>query len=238
MHLKMLLWKDFRQQRGFLAGAIISLLIPYVIALGAHLTYRLRALEDVGSAVVITGGQAVSAWYRFYEAASLVDVFLSGLLIAFFAGNAIAGERADRSAEFFAYQPLSKRSVLLSKFLVSAGLSAAVLGVCVVGMWAYPWVSGGPIKLPSAEENATFFATCLAMFGVAWGVSSFVRSASYAAAAGVCVPICLGVMLALIFEGASGGESSTGASYSVVAGVVGLASFASGTVYYVRRVEP
>ena len=116
MHLKSLLWKDFRQQRGFLIAAAIALLIPYVIASGCSLT-RSATESAVGES-----GEIVEAPAQFFRAAAMTDICLAVILIPFFAGNAIAGERGDRSAEFFAYLPITKRESLASKLIVAVAL--------------------------------------------------------------------------------------------------------------------
>jgi len=221
MHLKMLMWKDFRQQTGFLIGAIIVLLIPHLIAAGTHVQNHF-------------GDHRVENWYVFYEAACIADVLLAALLIAFFAGNAIAGERSDGSADFFAYLPVPKRTSTLSKLLVAVALSSAILALCV----AISSMFSREGRSPRPTEVKVFFATLIAMFGVAWGVSSFVRSAAYAAASGICVPIALGIMLALISADTPEGKVAASASYSVVATVLGIAVLTAGTIYYVKRVEP
>lgn len=225
MYLRMLIWKDFRQQAGFLTGALTILAVPYVIAVGAHLTNHF-------------GEHRIEEWYRFYQAASIADLMLSAVLVAFFAGNAIAGERSDGSAAFFAPLPVAKTRSTASKLAVSMSLAIATLALCEAIWWCF-WLSGDdPSYAPRRMEAFVFFATCLTMFGVAWGVSSFVRSAAYAAAAGVCVPVCLGVTLAILAEQAGETGSQAGALYCVLASAVGLVSLASGTVYYLRRIEP
>jgi len=222
MHLKTLLWKDFRHQTGFLVGAIVVLLIPYVIALGAYIA---NYFSD----------QRVAEGLRFYEGASIADVMLASLLVAFFAGNAIAGERSDGSAEFFSYLPISKRASALSKLIVSLGLVVIILTFCIAVPFMF-WTSGSAsADRPNASEARVFLATCAAMFGVAWCASSFVRSATYAAATGLCVPIALGVTLALISDA---GFPSAGELYWVLASVLGVAGVIAGTTYYIQRVEP
>jgi len=224
MHLKMLMWKDFRQQARFLVASLLLLLVPYVIA-----------------AIIFTvtrgGEQNAVSWFDYIRAASMADISIGVVLFGFFPANAIAGERATGSAEFFVPLPIRPVDAVLSKALVSLALSIAVLGTCVG--FTYLSFSAGPREPgPSGEESYIFFVTLVAMFGVAWLVSSFASSATYAAAAGFCVPICFGVTIGLLFENLGVPGSQLGSIYAGSCLVLGLGGFAGGTWYYVRRVEP
>lgn len=224
MQLKMLIWKDFRQQARFLVASGFLLLVPYLIT-------------AIVFAVVQSGEQPHVRWIDFLRGASLASLMISIVLFGFFPANAIAGERADRSAEFFAYLPIRRADAVLSKAAVALALSTAVLGTCV-GLAYLSMAVGRNEPGPSGKEGYLFFATLVAMFGIAWFVSSFASSATYAAAAGISVPICFAVTFGLLLENLGIPGSRVGNIYAVSCFVLGLGSFAGGTLYYLRRVEP
>ena len=53
---------------------------------------------------------------------SIYSLIISQLAIALIGGNAIAGERADRSAEFLCSLPITRKRILASKLLISLAI--------------------------------------------------------------------------------------------------------------------
>ena len=119
MYLKTLMWKDFRNHQRFLIAAAVFLLLPHLVAVAATIVNQL-------------GPHAVPEWewVQFFWGASLADLGIAALLTAFIAGNAIAGERADRSAEFTAYLPIHRKDAITSKAIVALGISVGLIAVC------------------------------------------------------------------------------------------------------------
>ena len=90
--MKSLLWKEFRLCWPILLVGAGLLTAPYLIPLlGKSLGYSVR-VDWPGAAVF--------------------SLALSILTLTLFGGSAIACERADRSAEFLAYQPIPRGKIL------------------------------------------------------------------------------------------------------------------------------
>lgn len=224
-HLRALMWKDFHHQGGFLVATAVVLVIPFVIALVALIVNQL-------------GPHAVAEWIRYFYVASVADCALAVVLVAFFAGNAVAGERSDRSAEFTAYLPIGRKASVASKALVALGISAALLGIFMILVFVTTGVDPGGPRPVAARELSVLMATSGMIFGLAWLVSSFTRSATYAAASGLATPVCIGVTLGLLSEVEAMRSVDLGLVYLVLCPVIGLGGLIAGAVYYVRRVEP
>jgi ABC-type transport system involved in multi-copper enzyme maturation permease subunit len=177
---------------------------------------------------------------------------LSQLTIALLAGNAMAGERADRSAEFMAYLPVSRPKRMAAK-LILAGCAAAVIwgfssvmASLILGAseqlrtawWTRPWDR-------LAIDAAVFFATYVAItgatfFGVAWLVSSFQSSPTFAACAGLITPVLVVAGLqavALLCKPRLTGPI-VGGGYAIICLSLACCGLAAGSLYYIRRVEP
>jgi ABC-type transport system involved in multi-copper enzyme maturation permease subunit len=213
MYLITLMRKDFRQQRRFLAGAILFLLTPYAFS------------------VVLFILNPASRWSDHLGIAAVCALGLAFVLIPFFAGNAVASERADRSAEFLAFLPIARGPSILSKALVAGAISAGMVAAC----WAATSVINSEPSNLSGAQSFAMVSTSLMMFGTAWGVSSFGRSPVFAAAAGLVLPACWALTRWLASEH---GHSISLTAYSAVAFVSGCAAFVGGSIYCLRRVEP
>ena len=97
--MKWLLWREYRLNRLLLMTGATLLLLPYAIA-----------LFDLGWDAWWGSSQSPRAENaaRRFEVAAFFSIVISQLTLALLGGNAIAGERADRSAEFLAYLPVSR----------------------------------------------------------------------------------------------------------------------------------
>jgi len=225
MMLKALLWKDFRQHGKFLAACGVLFLIPYVVAAMALIVNRLSE-------------QPVQEWIRFFSFASMTNAMLATVLISFIAGNAIAGERSDRSAEFTAYLPIDRKTAVLSKAITALGICVVLLAVMSFIAWILTPSEGPGSPDMSQDETCLFLSAAIPMFGVAWFISSFVRTPTIAAAMGIAFPACLGMTCGFLSEVESMRNTDMGTVFMVVSLAVGLSCFAAGVVHYLRRVEP
>src|SRR5437660_12005022 len=101
--MKGLLWKDYRLNRGLLLLGVVAVTGVYLAGLSAEVSHTWPEMP------------ASNAWadaiYSYGHMALSVMPFLAALL----GGNAIACERADRSAHFLAYLPPTKTQILASK---------------------------------------------------------------------------------------------------------------------------
>jgi ABC-type transport system involved in multi-copper enzyme maturation permease subunit len=218
------MWKDFRNQSHFLLACVAFLIAPYVVTLVFVIANQL-------------GPHAQKDWHKFFLGAAIADVAISMVLVAFFSGNIIAGERTDRSAEFVACLPVTRRDAIVSKALVALGLTVGMLTACV-GFALWLASVGEYPRTPPGQEWAIFVGTCVATFGVAWLVSSFAHSGTYAAAAGIAVPLCYGATLGSLGELESLKSWDMSTVYFVSCLLIGVTAFVVGVVYYLRRVTP
>ncbi len=232
--MKAQLWKELRRNIHLIIAAGIVLLVPYAIATVVVLLYEPpRALPS-----------RPFSWSVATTIAGNWSLALSMVLAAFVAGNAMAGERADRSAEFEAYLPITRGRAFRSKAIVAIGIMAAVW-IANLGVWLLMGGSPAPFK-PADYFAAIAFFSCTAalMFGVAWLFSSFARAPGNAAGAGILAVFLLGGTLMLISYVVDAGRAVEekrlpfAILYIALCCSGGIACFIAGTMHYLRRVEP
>lgn len=250
--MKWLLWKDYRHNRLIVFAALALLLGPYLIGFGVFCV-GLGFGVFCGEHWIKTdmqNGQAVywtPPWKEFVAGASMYSLVISQLSIALIGGNAIAGERVDRSSTFLYSLPIRRKKLLASKLILALAIAAipwllnvAVLG-CLFGSFEMP-----PHRYQETFNLAATIATTgLVFFCVAWFLSSFVPSPAFNVCGGLITPFLLlsgGVFVhwLLILEGWSErGLVDTGLLWYLGTGLtIALVCFAIGTRHYLRRVEP
>jgi len=232
--MRWLLWKDYRHNRPVLIGGSLALLLPYLIAL-----------------CIIWWGKAHHSPLNWQEAVLVACVhssFLSGITVVVFGGNAIAGERVDRSAEFLFALPASRKKLLASKLLLA--LSAA----SVFWLANLALLRGLLLAVPSVFSTGAFRAVpdilaTLAMaeltaFCVSWLMTSFIDSPTFAVLAGLLTPVvslwAVGLFAYLLDPAAIEAFFRFWWRFwwTVTCLVVSPLCFAIGTWHYLRRVEP
>ncbi|MBN1341892.1 MAG: hypothetical protein JXQ73_04390 [Phycisphaerae bacterium] len=221
--MKTLLWKDYRHNRRLLGAATIFLLIPYlVIGLVGALDSRASspdAANLIGSAGVTSLGIAT-------------------LLGAFIAGNAIAGQRGDRSAEFAGYLPIPRRHALLSKAALALGSSALFWLVnLAVFLAASPWMDARDVH-HLREFAALAFPAAVLLFGASWLLSSFLSNPSLATLSGLGSAMTFIIALVTILKAGAAAERLILHVYLGSCPALGLLCFIIGAAYYLRRLEP
>ena len=221
-----LIWREYRTNALLLVIGVGLLLMPYLFTL---IYYAIWPGEARVVALQTALANAAAASYG-----------LSQLAIAFLGGNAIAGERADRSAEFLSYLPISRTDRLLSKLLFAAIGIALIWGINL-GIFRglegkFPWQVPSDRGLLDAKYTAI---TGLVMFGVAWCISSLQSSPTFAIAGGIVTPIAVMVMILTGIDRAT--EHSGQVLFDWYSGIcitLGLAGLVVGTWYFLKRVEP
>jgi len=219
-----LIWKEYRVQRLILIFGAIVLLAPHVTALA--LTLRWPDLQR-----------------NCFDGSLYFSLMFSQVVLALLGGNAIAGERADRSAEFLACLPFSRRQHLASKLIFSP-LAATI--IWVVNLSVLCLVRSGA---PSAQHHPeTDWCVCVAIMGltffcVSWCASCLLESGVFSIAIGLVTPWVIGMGIGLVFWwlDLSADTLDDGIAGSWILGiylVLSLVCFLSGTAYYLRRVEP
>jgi ABC-type transport system involved in multi-copper enzyme maturation permease subunit len=232
--MKALLWKDWQVNRTVLQAAAVGFLVPYLVGTFVNLLSLWRT------------GQG-QLWSELLAFAALWSLGISFATITFLGSNAIAGERADRSAEFLAYLPVPRRAALGSRIVVALGPAVLVWLVnlaLVYGMphWAAQWAPESVrnfIQIRHTGVSVFAVITVLAV-GVAWFCTSRLRSPSISAALGLLAPVLLLLPLATIKDIANVRhiEFDMVRWYMALAPSLGVIFFVAGCVHYVRRVEP
>ncbi len=224
--MKWLLWREYRLNRPILIAGSVFLLLPYVIVL-----------------IVLwwapVGPDAATA----FGGAAIYSVVLSQLTLAFLGGNAIAGERADRSAEFIAYLPLSRPRRLAGKLSLTLATAALFWGVNLSVLLILLSMTSDlrPVPYNDLPSVLGYIAiTGLAFFGVGWLVSSLQSSATFAVCGGLITPllIVMGLQAAAWLSAAPSLDEFMGIGYAITCPVLAVVCFSIGTWYYLRRVEP
>ncbi len=233
--MKALLWKDCYVNKFVLSVGSVLLFLPYVVFLILAAYSRWP-----GSAVHVN-----MIWdYQILTIFSYVSLSLSLLTIAMLGGNAMAAERADRSAEFLAYLPPSRRRLLVSKIILAAGASLLIWIVNMVTLLvlaprlpgAPPLVDGALWQVPG-ETTLALGAVSVLLFGVAWFSSSFLASPAIATFCGLLAPDVLGGVL-LIVRSFCYRPFPLLSWFSPLSLTLGILGFVAGTVCYLRRFEP
>ena len=228
--MKALLWKDYRQNRRILVGVAIMLLIPYVFVTVGELGTRLWHVYPSKNLTELIGE------------ASILSLFLTVLAIGFLGGNAIAGERVDRSAEFVAYLPIARRPAIASKAIVALSACLAFWLVnASVGCVTSWMVSDRFLEVVFDIASTTALGSVL-IFGASWLFSSFMSSPPIATMMGLATVVVYAVTMGLIDQarglGTAGMEPSYFVLCAVLCVVLGIACFVAGVLHYVRRIEP
>jgi len=174
-----------------------------------------------------------------------ITLGLSLFTLAMLGGNAIAAERADRSAEFLAYLPVSRWTILAGKSLIA--LTPAV-GIWMVNLaflfWVAPRLAEGVsaaemVRRPEVREFFDVFgSTSVLLFGAGWFWSAVLNS--HGLATGMSF-----VTLAVVVVGMIGIEYGLGmvgfvTNQSLVTTflIVGIGGYVGGCAYYLHRLEP
>jgi hypothetical protein len=227
--MKVLLWKDCRVNRMVIILGTAMVLGPYVFGLGGEIYFRWR--HDF-------------AWWDYSLASNVAYVSLALLVVtmAMLGGNAFAAERADRSAEFLAYLPPSRWTLVASKMIVALGASLSGWALNLLTLFVVaPRLPGVPQLMednPKGEALLAGAGFAALVFGVAWCFSSFVATPAIATGGGFFAPLlAAGVLQSLDYFFHPAGFSF-GSWYGRLSLPVGIVAFVVGTVVYVRRVEP
>ncbi|MCP4663824.1 MAG: ABC transporter permease subunit [bacterium] len=223
--MKALLWKDCRVNQFVLIVGTVIFFLPYFIGL--------------------IGG-IFSQWYWDYDSVrglGHLSLLLSLVTITMLGGNAMAAERADRSAEFLAYLPPSRRSLIASKIILAVGGSLFVWIVNLVTILVLaPRLRGAPpldgaLTEAPGDRLLVVVVTAVVLFGVAWLLSSFVASPAIATGGGFLAPaVVAGALMTVKYFYLQ--PFPFWSWYNTLGLTVGILGFVAGTVCYLRRFEP
>jgi ABC-type transport system involved in multi-copper enzyme maturation permease subunit len=238
--MKWLLWKDYRHNKMVVLMALALLLLPHFVALCAIVTAKLRGstveFEEVGTSLgYVTGVR----WRAYFAASSNYSLFLSQVAVALVGGNSIAGERLDRSAEFLASLPITRRRILCSKILLAIAITAVLWSVNTTLLWYLRGSLPTRPDLTLSELLANAAITGLTFFGVAWSLSACIASPTFAVAGGLVTPLLVIISLSYASDFVPFPRRDWfEPCYRDVCVSLAIVAFAVGTWHYLRRVEP
>lgn len=237
--MKWLLWKDYRHNRLIVFTTLALLLTPYLI----------------GIAVIIVGpwikegmnnGQAVywrPPWRDILYGTGAYSIALCQVGMALLGGNAIAGERADRSSQFLYSLPVTRRRLLASKLLLVLIVAATVW---LVNATVFSFLNAtSPGWSQHFGDEFLLGMLCIATTGltffcVAWCLSAFIASPAFNVCCGLLTPLVLGTSLSLVnaLSDLRAPEAVVWLWYVIACLMLSASCFATGTWQYLRRIEP
>lgn len=229
--MKTILWREWRWSRLIFVVGLGLFLWPYIVATLVILWPSERSLDssDVAQDFIV---------------AATLSLAGSQLTICCLGGNAWAGERSDRTAEFLAYLPIAKWQRMLAKLSLIAGVTLLILVINGLMVWLL-----NDLLEPIIRENVDYISTLqyiavagFVMFGVAWCVSSFQSSSAFAVCGGVITPWVISLCILMIDLNFELETETRGQLYEsgflVISLILGTLTFVFGTWYFLKRVEP
>jgi ABC-type transport system involved in multi-copper enzyme maturation permease subunit len=174
--MKWLFWKEYRQNLLIVIAAAALLIVPYLFGLYAVCQWALTSSDEM-------------LRYDYLIVAGIYSLTLSQLAIALIGGNAIAGERVDRSAEFQVYLPIARIRIFTAKVLLALAVAAVIwiVNLLIIGLLPKDNVPNDRLFLSRIIIDTA--ATGLMMFGVAWLCSASIKSPTIATFAGLIGPL-------------------------------------------------
>ncbi|MEI8370467.1 MAG: hypothetical protein WCJ31_18725 [Planctomycetia bacterium] len=230
-----LVWREWRRSRTilFVALGIIVALLLLVFSLP-------QPPETAGGKISVVDRMAVVGYF-----ATWIAVHVSVFLLPMIAANSLAGERADRSAEFIAPLPVSRSVRLMAKVVLLAAVAIA--------LWA-PVLLVAPLLENLQLVKADDYRSGLGLLGMvaaftllatalAWLLAGWVESPVIAAVGAIAIPVAVPwVMFSLQVPFLAPASflsfwiDSEGIPQSLTL-LVAAAFFAAGSGLYVRRFE-
>ena len=231
--LRALIWKDVRVNR-------VPLTLAAALVVASYGAIAILAMADP-SVSAQPAGRVLSVILMAGSIACHVSAQLS---LAVLAGNSIAAERADRSAEFLAYLPPGRGAILASKAILLACVALALLLIHAAGIGLAIGIGGMPPDAQSGFDlslTATIFAVGFCGAGIGWLASCSLSNNAAAILCAILAPIIVAVVVLLAALAINRPESMASNLTPLLAAAwlaVGAAGFVWGTRRYLRRVEP
>lgn len=224
--MRVLLAKDWRLFRAPMVALIVVGAGCYLIAL-ANILYPQPEHDALQSLLTAAG----------------ISFELTGLLAAAFGGVAIAGERADRTSDFLGLLPVTRMQIILSKWIASifiigtcAALHLLILGLCVLARSDV--ANYGPHDMQWAVVLPLWIGFTTSLFGIAWLLSTFLRSGPISACISIATTIALFAMVALRLDAGHYSDQQVPLILASTSMAVGLSTLIGGAIYYLRRIAP
>ena len=225
--LRTLLWKDVR----------LNLVVLRLAALLVVVSYAGMAIQGVTSGLegqfhgglihkIIWGGSALSHMCLQFS-------------LAILSANLVASERADGSAEFLTYLPITRKDILFSKWLLLFGTCAVASTVHFAGMLGAAWLSNLPLNdlVNLAIGLLIISAAGLGACGIGWFASCCMNSNAIALLTLIVGFPAINVALRTVVWFFQLEDRSNAVFVSAWIGI-GIAGFIWGTHHFVNRIEP
>ena len=230
-----LVWREWRRSR-----TILFVALGIIVALLLLVFSQPQPPETAGGKISVVDRMAVVGYF-----ATWIAVHVSVFLLPMIAANSLAGERADRSAEFIAPLPVSRSVRLVAKVVLLAAVAIA--------LWA-PVLLVAPLLGNSQLVKADDYRSGLGLLGMvatftllatalAWLLAAGVESPVIAALGAIAIPVAVPwVMFSLQVPFLAPASffsfwiDSEGIPQTLTL-LVATAFFAAGSGLYVRRLE-
>ena len=178
-----LVWREWRRSRTILFAAL-----GIIVALLILVFSQPQTPETAGGKVRVVDSMAVVGYF-----ASWIAVHVSVFLLPMIAANSLAGERADRSAEFIAPLPVSRAVRLMAKVVLLAAVAIA--------LWA-PMLVVASLLRGSQLVKADDYLSGLELLGriatfailttaLAWLLAGWIESPVIAAVMAIAIPVAV-----------------------------------------------
>jgi ABC-type transport system involved in multi-copper enzyme maturation permease subunit len=235
--IKAILGKDLALLKNYIRATVVLTLGCYLFASGLAIwatSYDENAMKTIANRAFMS-----------LDGGSQLGFIATGLVGALLAGSAISLERSDRSVEFLACLPPTRRQNLISKAMIVGSILLLMIGIHVVCNFSaqllIPYVpSEKRPYVPDLTDVTTFVSIIVSMVGGAWGFASFMKSNGGPIILGLGTPFL--VLSLVVIIGWSLGIKSEDESFQVryTAGgfVLGLTLGLIGSYHYLTRSEP
>jgi ABC-type transport system involved in multi-copper enzyme maturation permease subunit len=230
-NLKWLVWKEYRHNQLIVFLMLFLLILPYLACpVMIYISWRWKWLPEHG----------VPHWIFWLVAASWASLCISQPALALIGGNAIAGERVDRSAEFQAFLPIRRSKIIAGKVLLALLMAAVIWLPNALILWG---TSDALMPRDRAYEALREIFGSVAIVGltffcVAWFFSSTISSPTFAVCAGLLTPLMVvSCILFIAYLREIPEKPIIDFWFPTLCLVLAPICFAFGTWLYLRRVE-
>ena len=125
----------------------------------------------------------------------MISIGLSQLTVAFVAGNIIACERVDRSAEFLAFQGATQNMIIISKLMIC---TITFISIWVIALYMRLWLKLNPEEFVIMRMILIMISAAgFCVFGCCWLLSVLLTNVVANIVFGLISPLFVGLGLGL-----------------------------------------